>query len=151
MGFLSRKKKNREPAVLEETHPLEEELQGMEEAVPERAVNDYEPEFVDLEQDDIDVSAPTAGPVPDEGSSSSQAAGEDPSSAPPADDAVPVDAQPPAAAVEEEEPEAVEPDAVAPAPAPLRVEEALNAEGKDDDTMHRIRDEVLAMIRSEKN
>jgi chromosome partitioning protein len=133
MGFLSRKKKNREPAVLEETHPLEEELQGMEEAVPERAVNDYEPEFVDLEQDDIDVSAPTAGPVPDEGSSSSQAAGEDPSSAPPADDAVPVDAQPPAAAVEEEEPEAVEPEAVAPAPAPLRVEEALNAEGKDDD------------------
>jgi chromosome partitioning protein len=133
MGFLSRKKKNREPAVLEETHPLEEELQGMEEAVPERAVNDYEPEYVELEQDDIDVSAPTAGPVPDEGSSSSQAAGEDPSSAPPADDAVPVDAQPPAAAVEEEEPEAVEPEAVAPAPAPLRVEEALNAEGKDDD------------------
>jgi phosphomannomutase len=27
----------------------------------------------------------------------------------------------------------------------------LTAEGKDDDTMHRIRDEVLAMIRSEKN
>jgi chromosome partitioning protein len=41
MGFLSRKKKNREPAVVEETHPLEEELQGMEEAVPERPMNDY--------------------------------------------------------------------------------------------------------------
>ncbi len=40
MGFLSRKKKP-EPAVVEETHPLEEELQRMEEAVPERPVNDY--------------------------------------------------------------------------------------------------------------
>jgi chromosome partitioning protein len=45
MGFLSRKKKNPEPVVTEETNPLEEELQRMEEAVPERLVNDYgEPE-----------------------------------------------------------------------------------------------------------
>ena len=36
MGFLSRKKKIRSPSVVEETHPLEEELQRMEEAVPER-------------------------------------------------------------------------------------------------------------------
>ena len=41
MGFLSRKKKNAEPVLTEETHPLEEELQGMEEAVPERQVDEY--------------------------------------------------------------------------------------------------------------
>jgi chromosome partitioning protein len=48
MGFLSRKKKNVEPVVTEETHPLEEELQGMEQAVPERPVSNYpepEPEY----------------------------------------------------------------------------------------------------------
>jgi chromosome partitioning protein len=130
MGFLSRKKKNREPAVVEETHPLEEELQRMEEAVPERPVNDYEPEY----QDDIDVRVPTAGPVPDEYTSSSQAAGEAHPSAPPADEAPQADPEPPAAAVEEEEPEAAAPFAEpTPEPAPLRVEEALNAERKDDD------------------
>jgi chromosome partitioning protein len=54
MGFLSRKKKNVEPVVTEETHPLEEELQGMEAAVPERAdhVADY--------RDQFDGSAPAA-------------------------------------------------------------------------------------------
>ena len=138
MGFLSRKKKNREPAVVEETHPLEEELQGMEEAVPERRVNDYEPEYVELDADgdDFDEGAP--------------AAGEDPSYAPPADAAVPVDAPPPPAAVKEEQREAVAPapraEAPAPAPAPqaeapsggvevgsLRVEEALNAQRNDDE------------------
>src|SRR3954451_21350641 len=99
MGFLSRKKKNPEHAVVEETHPLEEELQGMEEAVPERRVDEYpdpEPAYREPEpeyEDDIDVSAPTAGPVPHEGSSSSQAAGEDPSYAPPADEAPQVDAK----------------------------------------------------------
>ncbi len=52
MGFLSRKKKP-EPAVAEETHPLEEELARMEEAVPERPVNDYvEPEYDDSEYED---------------------------------------------------------------------------------------------------
>jgi chromosome partitioning protein len=49
MGFLSRKKKNPEPVVTEETHPLEEELQRMEEAVPERPVAQYEPEYQDYE------------------------------------------------------------------------------------------------------
>ena len=50
MGFLSRKKKSQspEPFVTEETHPLEEELVRMEEAVPERPVNDYEPAYEDL-------------------------------------------------------------------------------------------------------
>jgi chromosome partitioning protein len=112
MGFLSRKKKNREPAVVEETHPLEEELARMEEAVPERLVDDYEPEYVDdLDADDIDVSAPAAGPV--------------------ADEAPQLDPEPPVAAVEEEH-EAAPPTAGVDI-GPLRVEEALNAGRKDDD------------------
>ena len=106
MGFLSRKKKNREPSVVEDTHPLGEELQGMEEAVPERPVNDYEPEYMELE-DDRDEEPPAAGPAEEE--------------------SAPV-AEAPAPQVEEK--------AQAPAPAaPLRVEEAMkaDAEGRSDD------------------
>ena len=127
MGFLSRKKKNPEPAVIEETHPLEEELQRMEEAVPERPVA-VEPE----PRDDFDAAAPTAGPVPDEGSSSSQAAGEDPSSAPPADGEVAMDAgfgPSPGEEVRDEAPEVEQPDEALlapPARPSLRVEAALN-------------------------
>ncbi len=74
MGFLSRKNKPHETVAVE-AHPLDEELQGMEEAVPEpREAKD------DLGTDE----RRPAGPVADEGSSSSQAAGEDPSSTPPA-------------------------------------------------------------------
>jgi chromosome partitioning protein len=62
MGFLSRKKKP-EP-VVEDTQPLEEELQGMEEAVPERPVNDYvEPEYEDqpeFEEDPEPIVEPEA-------------------------------------------------------------------------------------------
>jgi len=67
MGFLSRKSKS-VPTVVEEEHPIVEELQEMEEVVPE--------------------TPRPAGPVMDEGSSSSQAAGKDPSSMPPAGGAV---------------------------------------------------------------
>jgi chromosome partitioning protein len=65
MGFLSRKKKP-EPAVVEETHPLEEELQRMEEAVPERPVNDYdEPEYDEPEyEDDFDDAPQAVEPEP---------------------------------------------------------------------------------------
>jgi len=71
MGFLSRKKKNPEQVLTEETHPLEEELQGMEEAVPERPVSGYvEPEHEDDGYED--EGAPTAGPVPAERTSSAQ-------------------------------------------------------------------------------
>ena len=72
MGFLSRKKKP-EPVVTEENHPLEEELARMEEAVPERPVNDYvdsqypdDGEYVVSEygeedrRDDFDEGAPPA-------------------------------------------------------------------------------------------
>src|ERR1700761_2659029 len=99
MGFLSRKKKNPEPAVVEDTHPLEEELARMEAAVPERGVSDWAEPY-----EDFDEGAPTAGPVPDEVSSSSQAAGEDPSSAPPADGASSVDVGASAPAPAEDQP-----------------------------------------------
>src|SRR5437868_5312750 len=39
MGFLSRKKQA--PAPVEETHPIEEELQAMEQAVPERTAEGH--------------------------------------------------------------------------------------------------------------
>jgi chromosome partitioning protein len=42
MGFLSRKSKFAEPTVVEETHPIVEELEEIEEAVPEKAVPDVE-------------------------------------------------------------------------------------------------------------
>jgi chromosome partitioning protein len=114
MGFLSRKKKNPEPVLTEETHPLEEELQRMEEAVPERPVIQYTDSESEYE-DDFDEGAPTAGPVTDERTSSSQAAGEVHPSAPPAGDAYPADPAPQAAA---------------PAPAPVPpVAEPIN----DDD------------------
>jgi chromosome partitioning protein len=72
MGFLSRKSKPA-PVQVDEEHPIVEELQRMEEAVPERSVP--EPEG---------PSVPPAGPVVEDDSSSSQAAGEEPSSPPPA-------------------------------------------------------------------
>jgi small subunit ribosomal protein S9 len=76
--------------------------------------------------------APTAGPVADEAPSSSQAAGEDTPSAPPADDAEQV----PAAASTDEEPAADAADATeeAPAeePAPVAEREAPKKEDKKD-------------------
>jgi chromosome partitioning protein len=72
MGFLSRKPKPA-PIQVDEQHPIVEELQKMEEAVPERAAPESE-----------GPSPQPAGPVADEHSSSSQAAGEERLSAPPA-------------------------------------------------------------------
>jgi chromosome partitioning protein len=68
MGFLSRKPKQA-PTLVEEPHPIVEELERMEEVVPEH--------FED---------APPAGPVGEEHSSSSQAAAEEHSSPPPAEE-----------------------------------------------------------------
>ncbi|HEY2478133.1 MAG TPA: AAA family ATPase [Solirubrobacterales bacterium] len=67
MGFLSRKKKP-EP-VVEDTQPLEEELQRMEEAVPERAVNDWaepEPEFGDDVDEEPEPVAEAPAPQAEE-------------------------------------------------------------------------------------
>ncbi len=127
MGFLSRKKKNQpEPVVTEETHPLEEELQRMEEAVPERPVADYEPEYDDSAYaDEFDEGPQAAGPVADERTSSSQAAGEVHPSAPPAPEAPQPD------------PEYREPEAVAPRVAPVEdevAERAINDDNDDDES-----------------
>jgi chromosome partitioning protein len=82
MGFLSRKPKQKPaPIQVDEQHPIVEELQRMEEAVPERAGADT------WEGDDFDLDErPSAGPVVDEHSSSSQAAGEERPSTPPAEE-----------------------------------------------------------------
>jgi chromosome partitioning protein len=85
MGFLSRKKPKPAPVEIQEEHPIVDELQRMEEAVPERTVE--EPRAAD--------------PVTDSGSSSSQAAGEDPESAPPAAEAAVLDEEPALNAEEE--------------------------------------------------
>jgi chromosome partitioning protein len=84
MGFLSRKNKSARPVeVVEEAQPIVEELEEMEQAVPEAPSPAERPEPLP------EASLP-AGPVADEESSSSQAAGEDPSSTPPAVEAVEV-------------------------------------------------------------
>jgi chromosome partitioning protein len=51
MGFLSRKKTKRGPITTEEPHPIHEELQRMEEAVPERHVDEYDDYVEDYEED----------------------------------------------------------------------------------------------------
>jgi chromosome partitioning protein len=88
MGFLSRKNKSK-PVAVDEPHPIVEELQRMEEAVPER-------------RDDEGWERPATGPVTEEDPSSSQAAGDVPSSTPPVEDAYELPA--PAAEVGASEP-----------------------------------------------
>jgi chromosome partitioning protein len=89
MGFLSRKNKSRPSAVADEPHPIADELQRMEEVIPER-------------RDDEGWERPPAGPVAEEDPSSSQAAGDVPSSTPPAEEAF--ESSTPAAEVEASEP-----------------------------------------------
>jgi chromosome partitioning protein len=109
MGFLSRKSKSkRAPEMVEEAHPIVEELEVMERAVPERLES--------LDSDSTSDRMP-ADPVAGQGSSSSQAAGEEPNPAPPAEERIEVAAATPArsaqvqtAPVEAEEAEASEED-----------------------------------------
>jgi chromosome partitioning protein len=120
MGFLSRKPKPA-PIQVDEQHPIVEELQRMEEAVPERSGPDTW-EGDDHGTEERQPAGPAAeeprpaGPVADEDTSSSQAAGEAPSSAPPAGGAA--ESVGPAVPVESGPAAAVEPVAAAPAPAP---------------------------------
>jgi chromosome partitioning protein len=81
MGFLSRKKPKPEPVDIHEERPMEDELQGMEEAVPERPLDE-------LPRDDGDWAT---GPVSD---TSSSPTGEDPASSPPVADVSEEDEQP---------------------------------------------------------
>src|SRR5690349_251844 len=85
MGFLSRKNKFKSAPVVEEQHPIVEELEEMEALVPERPR--------------------PAGPVVAEDSSSSQAAGEEPTATPPAAEAFEEERLPPVAEQAEPEPE----------------------------------------------
>ncbi|MGB7587613.1 MAG: AAA family ATPase, partial [Solirubrobacterales bacterium] len=98
MGFLSRKTKPATPVAVQEPHPIVEELARMEEAVPERPAPAVDATAADA------VTGSTAGPVMGQDTSSSQAAGEEPSPTPPADKA-PADspAQAPAAAKTEKD------------------------------------------------
>jgi chromosome partitioning protein len=86
MGFLSRKNKSA-PVAVDEPHPIVEELQQMEEAVPEaRDDENWEPlPTGPVAQED--QRARSAGPVAEGDPSSSQAAGDVPPSTPPAGDA----------------------------------------------------------------
>ena len=77
MGFLSRKKPKPAPLEIDEEHPIVEELQRMEEAVPER----------DLPSEPRMEEPRPTGPVVEDDSSSSQAAGEEPPSTPPVGEA----------------------------------------------------------------
>jgi chromosome partitioning protein len=76
MGFLSRKTKNK-PVTVEEPHPIFEELERMEEAVPERSARD-DPGTNLSDGEGSDRSA--AGPVADDGGA---LRAEGPSSTPP--------------------------------------------------------------------
>ncbi len=94
MGFLSRKNKSKQPkptAVADEPHPIVEELQRMEEAVPELE-DRWDDEGTDGDAwDDEGPDASAAGPVADEGEAlragPSDPSSTPPSSTPPADEA----------------------------------------------------------------
>jgi chromosome partitioning protein len=64
MGFLSRKKTKRGPITTEEPHPIHEELQRMEEAVPERHVDGYDDYVEDYEEDYAEEGAEDQEPDP---------------------------------------------------------------------------------------
>ena len=89
MGFLSRKKPKPASVEIEEQHPIVDELKQMEEAVPERPV---------------DEAPRAAGPVSDE---SSAPAGADDSSSPPAAETPVIHEQPTVSVAEEPEDEGV--------------------------------------------
>jgi chromosome partitioning protein len=127
MGFLSRKNKTAPTAVADEPHPIVEELQGMEEAVPERT---------DVREGE-GSNGSTAGPVAEEDPSSSQAAGDVPSSTPPAGEtaadsdegssASAAEAVEPASVAEAEEPARMKPaDLIAPSRHETAEEEAVD-------------------------
>ena len=82
MGFLSRKKPKPAPVDVHEERPIVDELQQMEEAVPERAVEELPAQ---------DEGARAAGPVSD---TTSSPTGDDPASSPPTAGAPVLDQEP---------------------------------------------------------
>jgi chromosome partitioning protein len=65
MGFLSRKKSKPGPLTTEEPHPIHEELQRMEEAVPERHVDEYDDYAEDYEEDYVEENGADNSPEPE--------------------------------------------------------------------------------------
>jgi chromosome partitioning protein len=117
MGFLSRK--NKPAPVVDEPHPIVEELQGMEEAVPERTEI----------RDDQGSNGSTAGPVAGDDPSSSQAEGDVPPSTPPAGEAPAAEASTGSSVsvAEAEEPARMKPaDLIAPSRHETAAEEAAD-------------------------
>jgi len=94
MGFLSRKNKSKRAAVADEPHPIVEELQRMEEVIPER--RDDEGWELPADEDSSEPSA--AGPVADEGGAlragPSDPSSTPPSSTPPAEERIDVSREP---------------------------------------------------------
>jgi chromosome partitioning protein len=95
MGFLSRKSKFAEPTVVEETHPIVEELEEIEEAVPERALKEVEgptPSSAGPAAAGADHGVQPAGPVavgdPPPPPVAEASSGEVPPTAPPAGETV---------------------------------------------------------------
>ncbi len=133
MGFLSRKKKNPEPVVTEDTHPLEEELARMEEAVPERPVPGYEPEYDDAPEyeDEYDEEPAPAAPEPVAAAPAPAPVEPEPIAA--ASAPAPVEPQPVAAAPAPP----LAPPVVEPTPAPVPVEDEIDErpinDSNDDD------------------
>jgi chromosome partitioning protein len=90
MGFLSRKKPKPAPVEIAEERQIVDDLQEMEEAVPERGVE--EPRSRDVEEPrSRDKEDWAAGPVSD---TTSSPTGDDPASSPPTAEAAVVDAEP---------------------------------------------------------
>jgi chromosome partitioning protein len=109
MGFLSRKNKFKSAPVIEETHPIVEELEEMEEVIPERRVDD--------ETSNRPATGPVAAgdpPPPPVAKASSEAG---PPTTPPVEERI---------EVTRERPAAPEPISAAPeTPAALKVEEPI--------------------------
>ena len=108
MGFLSRKNKSKRVAV-DEAHPIVEELERMEEAVPERSVDDYSERVANQDFEhpvdgDFAQGSPAAGPVVEDDPPANTPEGA--SSAPPAEETYEEDADEPAVWVTAERSEA---------------------------------------------
>jgi chromosome partitioning protein len=126
MGFLSRKSKQAAPeqVTVDDEHSIVEELEQMEEAVPESPTS---PSFLKSERPEPtpqDQAPQPAGPVAGQDSSSSQAAGEEPSPTPPAGGASGADDQ--GASAEDAEPARMQArDLIAPSRHEAAVEEPV--------------------------
>ena len=78
MGFLSRKNKFKSAPVLDEQHPIVEELEEMEEVLPERSVDD--------EASDRPATGPVAAGDPPPPAVAKASSGVGPPTVPPAEE-----------------------------------------------------------------